>query len=101
MGNSMKMMNYTMPIMSLVICFTLPAFLGLYWVVQSLVMIIQQWAINKHMEGISVEDIIKEDRDAKMKSSTDYYNAKAADPNSLAARANMVREFNERNSKKK
>ena len=60
MGNSMKMMNYTMPIMSLVICFTLPAFLGLYWVVQSLVMIIQQWAINKHMEGISVEDIIKE-----------------------------------------
>ena len=36
-----------------------------------------------------------------MKSSTDYYNAKAADPNSLAARANMVREFNERNSKKK
>lgn len=145
MGNSMKMMNYTMPIMSLVICFTLPTFLGLYWVVQSLVMIIQQWAINKHMEGISVEDIIKEniekqnkkrakkglpplnekaninakklaqmeaknkeehdkklaDRDAKMKSSTDYYNAKAADPNSLAARANMVREFNERNSKKK
>ena len=41
------------------------------------------------------------DRDVKMKSSTDYYNAKAADPNSLAARANMVREFNERNSKKK
>lgn len=145
MGSSMKMMNYTMPIMSLVICFTLPAFLGLYWVVQSLVMIIQQWAINKHMAGISVEDIIKEniekqnkkrakkglpplnekaninakklaqmeakskeehdkklaDRDAKMKSSTDYYNAKAADPNSLASRANMVREFNERNSKKK
>ena len=27
--------------------------------------------------------------------------SKAADPNSLAARANMVREFNERNSKKK
>ena len=59
MGSSMKMMNYTMPIMSLVICFTLPAFLGLYWWYSSGY---DHPAVGDQQAygGISVEDIIKE-----------------------------------------
>lgn len=59
MGSSMKMMNYTMPIMSAVFCFTFPSGLGLYWVANSAVMIVLQALINKYFENMDVNDIIK------------------------------------------
>ena len=39
----------------------------------------------------------KEDRDAQIKKSTDYY-SKASNPNSLAAKAAMVKMYNEKNN---
>ena len=139
--NSMKMMNYTMPFISLFFCISLPAFLGLYWVVQSVVMIIQQYFINRYYNKIPIEDLIKaniektnkkrakkglpplsekatmstkklnsadqktdaelaeakERRAAGIRQSTDYYNKKAGNSSgSLAAKANMVRDYNEK-----
>ena len=141
MGGSMKMMNYMMPIMSVVFCISLPAFLGVYWIMQSLVMVIQQLIVNKHMSRYSVEDLIKQniekknkkrakkglpplndkatinakkiqqanaasakanlnkdERDAKIKESTQYYQNKSGG-GSLASKANMVREYNEKHKK--
>ncbi len=62
MINSMKTMTYTMPLISVVFGFTLPAGLGLYWVASAAVRSIQQLAVNKYLKNKSVEDIIEENR---------------------------------------
>ena len=41
----------------------------------------------------------QEEKEAMVKEATDYYSKKAAAPGSLAAKANMVRDYNERNKK--
>lgn len=60
MGSSMKMMNYTMPVMSAVFCYTLPAGLGLYWVMSAVVQVGQTLAISSYFKNMDVNDIIKE-----------------------------------------
>ena len=47
MMNSMKTMTYTMPLISVVFGFTLPAGLGLYWVASAAVRSVQQLAVNR------------------------------------------------------
>ena len=49
MAGSMKTMTYTMPLISVVFGFTLPAGLGLYWVASAAVRCVQQLAINKYL----------------------------------------------------
>lgn len=143
MASSMKMMNNIMPIMSAVFCYTLPAGMGLYWVAGAVVRSIQQVAINKHIDKMDMDEVIKkniekrnkklekagidpksvtnyanmstrnintsaavskksslsqEEKDAAMKKATEYYN-KNAKPGSIAAKANMVKQYNERNNK--
>lgn len=44
---SMKIMDITMPAMSTFICFSVPAMLGIYWIFQSLLGIIQQYILKK------------------------------------------------------
>lgn len=138
MAQQMKMMNKTMPIFSLIICFTVPVGLGLYWIASALVRFVQQFLLNKHFEKMNLEDIIKKNQEkakkkrekmgiaenqisnaARMntrrmeekkqtmtsaekelmleKAAEAKQNAKAG---SMAAKANMVREFNERNNKR-
>lgn len=140
--NAMKSMNYVMPIVLGVMAVSFPAFLGWYWFVQSLVTLVQQIIINKHLSKIPIEDMIKanlekanekrarrglppisekanmstrrmggvvnnkedmsqEEKEARLKEATEYYQSKAAAPGSLAAKANMVRDYNERNKAKK
>ena len=50
---------------------------------------------------VSAADQIKadEERKEKIRQSTEYYQNRNANPNSLAAKANMVRDYNERNKK--
>ena len=121
--------------------------MGLYWIAGSVVRSIQQIVINKKIDKIDIDDLIKknedkrikklekagidpktlnknatlstrnvntskssistkakttslsqEEKDEAMKKSTEYYN-KNAKPGSLAAKANMVRQYNERNNK--
>ena len=143
MAQSMKTMNMVMPIMSAVFCYTLPAGLGLYWVAGAVVRSIQQIIINKHIDKIDLDELIKknegkakkklekagvradklnayanmntrnvgassksvrpsmtqEEKDEAVRKSTEYY-SKNAKPGSIAAKANMVKQYNEKNNKK-
>ena len=42
----------------------------------------------------------QEQKEEAMRKATEYYNKNAAKPGSLAAKANMVRDYNEKNNKK-
>jgi YidC/Oxa1 family membrane protein insertase len=59
MGNTMKIMNSMMPLMSAFFCLTLPAGMGLYWIAGSVIRSIQQIAINRHIDKMNIDDIIK------------------------------------------
>lgn len=148
MQQSMKTMNTIMPIMSAWFCLTLPAGMGLYWVIGAVVRSIQQVAINKHIDKMDIDEEIKkniekyneklkkqgidpaklqaaartntknistktaykntaaaskpaktaEEKEAEIKKSTEYYNQNAK-PGSLASKANMVKQYNEKNNK--
>ena len=136
MAQQMKMMNKTMPLMSLFFCFTLPVGLGIYWTVSAGYRCLQQVTINKLISNMSLDDIIEKNKEkakkkqekrgvyenqireaAAMKTRTieskaninnyaeldkNAYNNtnKTYKPGSMAAKANMVREYNERNSRK-
>ena len=140
MAQQMKMMNRTMPLFSLVMCFTVPVGLGIYWIASAVVRSIQQFFLNKHFDKIDLDDIIAKNQEkakkkrekmgisenqisnaarmntrqvtASSKSSVkttaekelELEKANAlkvnAKPGSMAAQANLVREFNERNNKK-
>ena len=138
MAQQMNMMNKTMPLMSLFMCFTVPVGLGIYWVMSSVVRLVQQYFLNKHFEKINLDDIIEKNKEkakkkrekmgiaenqirnaAQMNTKRMEDKAKTATfaekeallekanaaktnakPGSMAAKANMVKEFNERNNKK-
>ena len=136
MAQQMKMMNKTMPFMSLFFCFTLPVGLGIYWVVSAAYRSVQQVTINKIITNMSLDDIIEKNKEkakkkqekrgvyenqireaAAMKTRTieskanigNYADADSENysnvnrtykEGSMAAKANMVREYNERNSRK-
>lgn len=59
MNATMKSMNTMMPLMSSWFCFTLPAGMGLYWIMGAVVRGIQQWAINKYMDRLDLDEIVK------------------------------------------
>ena len=142
MAYSMKTMNMIMPLISAWFCFSLPSGMGLYWVAGSIVRSIQQIVINKHIDKMDFEEIIKknsaksakkmeklkanqermnayanmntrniqskvtntsgmteEEREKAMKQATEYYNKGNAKPGSMMAKANMVKQYNEKNNK--
>lgn len=59
MAQSMKTMNIMMPIMSAWLCLTLPSGMGLYWIAGSVVRSIQQIIVNKHLDKMDFDEIIK------------------------------------------
>ena len=67
MMQSMKTMNTIMPIMSAVFCYTLPAGMGLYWVAGAVVRSIQQILINKHIDKMDLDEIVKKNEDKAKK----------------------------------
>lgn len=133
MGNSMKVMNTVLPLVSAFIAFSVPAGLGLYWVCNGVFQIIQQFTVNAYFKSVDVNDIIKDNvkkvnkknerkgidpnrvaslattntkaisNKTKAKSSnksTDSNNSnKKYKDGSMAAKANMVKEFNDKNRK--
>lgn len=144
MASSMKMMNMIMPLFSAWFCFSLPSGLGLYWIASAVVRTILMIIINKRLDKMSFEDIVKQNsvksakkmekikkqqeimntyanmntrniasrasmntgadsndsvsKPAQKKTNNVDYSSKAK-PGSIAAKANMVKEFNERNNK--
>ena len=65
MAQSMKMMNTMMPLMSAFFCYTLPAGMGLYWIAGSVVRSIQQVVINKHIDKMDIDALVKQNEGKK------------------------------------
>ena len=144
MAQQMKTMNRTMPLFSLVFCFTVPVGLGIYWIASALVRGVQQFVINKQLNKMDLDVLIEKNKEKaekkaekrkekmgvyqnqiyqaasmKTKRETNLNNsissneknervqkayetaqiAKKMNPNSMTAKANLVKEFNERNNK--
>lgn len=59
MMQSMKTMNYTMPIFSAFMCYGLPAGMGIYWITGSVIRSIQQIVINRHIDKIDIDEMVK------------------------------------------
>lgn len=59
MARQMKTMNMVMPLFSFVMCFTVPVGLGIYWIASALVRGIQQFGINKHMDKLDWDEILR------------------------------------------
>ena len=136
MMQSMKTMNMMMPIMSAFFCYTLPTGMGIYWVAGSVVRSIQQVIVNRHIDKIDFDEVVRKNMEkeeelrknnknnvaASTLNSAAHMNTKhisdksgmsqkekealvekakstTAKKGSLAAKANMVRDYNERNTK--
>lgn len=142
MAASMKTMNKVMPIMSAVFCYTMPSGMGLYWVAGSVVRSIQQVVVNKHMDKMDLDEIIRKNskksakkmeklkanqermaayasmntKNIQSKANPYNYNSNTsnsqssgnnttsgsvsnAKPGSMMAKANMVKDYNEKNNK--
>ncbi len=67
MAASMKMMNYFMPIMSGIFCLTLSVGIGLYWITGSIFRIVQAYFINRHVDNISLDDLIEKNKEKAAK----------------------------------
>lgn len=60
MGQSMKMMNNIMPLVSVWICFTLPVGVGLYWVCNSVFRTLMVVIVNRFFNNKDIDELIKE-----------------------------------------
>ena len=109
MASSMKTMNTVMPLMSAFFCFTFPVGLGIYWIASAVVRSIQQLLINRHLNKMNIDDLVNENmrkmeakraKDRAKKVEEAYKNASHAKAGSITAKANLVRDFEERNKKK-
>ncbi len=60
MASSMKMMNVFMPLMSAFFCYSFASGLGLYWIMGSVIQLIQQLLLNSYFKNLTADDIIKE-----------------------------------------
>ena len=137
----MNSMNVVMPIMSVVFCFSFASGIGLYWIAQAVVSAVQQYFINKKMEKLDMDELIRKNLEKtnrkRAKKGLPPVNEKAAEENyrrmqaqlkrmeakrdaavektkalqdeangyyrtkSIADRARMVQQYNEKHEKKK
>jgi len=58
----MGMMNILLPVMSGVFCIFFPIGVGIYWVANSAVTIVQQLAVNKYFDRYDVQDIVEQNK---------------------------------------
>lgn len=63
MAGSMKTMNYIMPLMSVLFCWGFATGIGIYWVIGSVVMMVQQIFINIYYKDIDVNQIIEKNKE--------------------------------------
>ena len=60
MAAQMKTMMNVMPVFSVIMCFSMPAGLGIYWIASAVVRTIQQLMINKFLSKKSMDELIEE-----------------------------------------
>ena len=101
MAAQMNTMMNVMPVFSVIMCFSMPAGLGIYWIASAVVRTIQQLIINKFLSKKSMDELIEENvknieepkRKTTSSNNIDSYKQNAK-PGSLASKANMVSDFN-------
>ena len=69
MGQSMKMMNYFMPVMSGFFCLSLNIGIGLYWIMGSLFRIFQAIFINRKIDKIDMDTLVEQNKEKAAKKS--------------------------------
>ncbi len=88
----MRTMNLIMPLMSLYICFTMPAVMGIYWIAQSVFAIAQDMILNRvYNKQLDVEDA---DRIEREKAKEAELEAKRAETERLKAEGATVENRN-------
>lgn len=93
----MKGMMLVMPLMSVYICFVMPAALGIYWIANSVFGMIQDYVLNKHYNKIlDAEDA---ERNARLKAQEEELERKRLETERL--RESGATERNKNTSKKK
>lgn len=123
MVQQMNTMMKVMPLMSVVMCFTMPSGLGIYWITSAVVRTIQSVIINHQLDKKPIDELVKENMEkaAKKRASKKEVEAKTvnamahkstktvttsnnvesykknAKPGSLASKANMVSDYNKNN----
>lgn len=55
----MNQMNVMMPLMSVFFCFTFASGIGIYWIAQSVIMIIQQYMLNSYFNKVDIDELIQ------------------------------------------
>ena len=70
--DSMKTMNYIMPVFSGIICFTLPIGVGIYWITSSVVSIILQVVINAKLKDMDISVFVEESEEKNKKQLEKY-----------------------------
>lgn len=60
MAATMKTMNYTFPLISVFMCFSLPTGLGIYWIASAVVRTIQTYFVNKRLSKMDMDELVKE-----------------------------------------
>ncbi len=63
MGNSMRTMNYIMPLYSFFIVFFLPIGIGIYWIAGAVIRIVQQFFLNRHFDKIDMNALVEKNRE--------------------------------------
>jgi len=125
MMQQMNMMMKIMPLMSVFMCFSMPSGLGIYWITSAVVRTIQNFFIKKSLDKKPIEELVKEnvEKAAKKRANKKEVESKTvnemaqkstknlrkttssnnidsykenAKPGSLASKANMVSDFNNR-----
>ena len=131
MEATMKTMNTTMPLMSAFFCLTLPVGMSIYWIAGAVIRSVQMLVINRHMENLDLDKLIKKNMEKAQKkrakeglppqkiTNQAHQNARKINtaniqveqkdsgsapkdykPGSLASKANLVKQFEEKNKKK-
>ena len=59
MAQSMNSMLYIMPFVSGFMCWMFPICIGIYWVASTVVMIISQFFINRHIDHMDLDEMIQ------------------------------------------
>lgn len=59
MAATMKSMNYTLPLVSVFMCFTLPTGLGIYWIASAVIRTIYQILVNKKLDKMPIDELIE------------------------------------------
>ncbi|MDR1800559.1 MAG: YidC/Oxa1 family membrane protein insertase [Lachnospiraceae bacterium] len=67
MEGTMKAMNYTMPLLSIFMVYTLASGLGLYWIISAVVRSAQQFIINKKLAKVDVAELIEKNKEKAAK----------------------------------